>query len=214
MSLFFYGLNCRQEPLKHVAVRKALNMAIDRKKLVDSVYGGRFVVADTLLPPGMPGYDPDNKMIPGDLATARADLQAALGIDAGQKLTLEVVSAYQTPRVEKELAVIRDAWQPLGVILKVKYIPDWDQFNRYIRSPQVQLYRYVWYADMPDADSFLYPLFASDSPTNFMHYEDSTVDGLLQKSPRDRGCPGASPNLPSGRGPGVGCQPVATVVLF
>jgi ABC-type oligopeptide transport system substrate-binding subunit len=32
---------------------------------------------------------------------------------------------------------------------------------------------------MPDPDSFLYPLFASDSPVNFMHYKSKDVDQML-----------------------------------
>jgi ABC-type transport system substrate-binding protein len=32
---------------------------------------------------------------------------------------------------------------------------------------------------MPDPDSFLYPLFASDSPVNFANYKNKRVDQML-----------------------------------
>jgi ABC-type transport system substrate-binding protein len=35
---------------------------------------------------------------------------------------------------------------------------------------------------MPDPDSILHPLFASDSPNNFMQYHDPVTDNLLRQA--------------------------------
>ena len=43
----------------------------------------------------------------------------------------------------------------------------------------MQIYRAAWFADMPDPDSFLQPLFASDSPVNYMRFHDEAVDKQL-----------------------------------
>jgi ABC-type transport system substrate-binding protein len=92
---------------------------------------------------------------------------------------LEIVSAFNTPRVEQEMAMIKEFWSGLGIKVRLKYITDWDKFETYLRSDAVQLYRYAWSADMPDPDSFLYSLFASESPTNFMKLKDKNVDQML-----------------------------------
>ena len=49
----------------------------------------------------------------------------------------------------------------------------------YIQSDAVQIYRYVWIADIPDPDNFLFPLFASDSPANFLGFRDDQIDQML-----------------------------------
>ena len=41
------------------------------------------------------------------------------------------------------------------------------------------MYRYAWFADVPDPDNFLGVLCSSDSTYNFMGYEDPQVDRLL-----------------------------------
>ncbi|MCP4719670.1 MAG: ABC transporter substrate-binding protein, partial [Desulfobacteraceae bacterium] len=81
--------------------------------------------------------------------------------------------------VEQEMAMINEFWSEIGIKVRVKYITDWDRFEAYLRSDDVQIYRYAWSADMPDADSFLHSLFASESPTNFMKYKDVDVDQML-----------------------------------
>jgi len=64
----------------------------------------------------------------------------------------------------------------------IKFITDWGEFKRYIQSDAVQIYRYVWIADIPDPDNFLFPLFASDSPANFTKFRDNQIDQMLIKA--------------------------------
>ena len=67
----------------------------------------------------------------------------------------------------------------LKLPIKIKFITDWTKFKEYLKSESVQIYRYAWFADMPDPDSFLYSLFASDSTANFMRYQNKDVDQML-----------------------------------
>jgi ABC-type transport system substrate-binding protein len=180
LSLFFYGMNCRHPHLKNPDFRKALSAAIDRTSFVKQVYSGQFDIARTILPPGMPGYSPVNPLPDNAKDLSRQYLDQALASGLEQIPELEMVSAFQTPRVAAEMEMIRDFWADLGVRIQVKYITDWSGFESYIRSDAVQLYRYAWFADMPDPDSMLNPLFASDSPNNFMHYHDPVTDELLK----------------------------------
>ena len=61
----------------------------------------------------------------------------------------------------------------------IKFITDWGEFKRYINSNAVQIYRYVWIADIPDPDNFLFPLFASDAPANFTGLHNDQIDQML-----------------------------------
>lgn len=179
LSLLFYGMNCNHPFLKNPELRKALSMAIDRQKLVTRVYKGQFEPAKTILPPGMPGYYPQKQMVLNDVSLARDHLRQALGEKADSMPALEIVSGSQSPFAKAELNSVRDWCDQLGIPVKIKFITDWTKFKAYLRSESVQIYRYAWFADMPDPDSFLYPLFASDSPVNFMRYQNKEVDQML-----------------------------------
>ncbi len=178
----FYGMNCAHPHLKLPAFRKALSAAIDRTAFVNQVYNGQFDIARTILPPGMPGYSPGSTLPDNDLEVARQHLDQALAEGLARMPELEIVSAFQTPRVVSEMEMIKAFWAKLGVQVQVRYITDWVEFDAYIRSDAVQLYRYAWFADMPDPDSILHPMFASDSPSNFMQYLDPATDNLLRQA--------------------------------
>ncbi len=179
LSLFFYGMNCNHPFLKNPELRKALSLAIDRHKLITQVYKGQFEIARTILPPGMPGYYPQKQVLVDDVSLARDHLKRALGEKANSIPALEIVSAIQSPFAKAELNFVQERWKQLGIPVKIKFITDWAQFKEYLKSESVQIYRYAWFADMPDPDSFLYSLFASDSPANFMRYQNKDVDQML-----------------------------------
>jgi len=184
LSLFFYGMNLKHPLLRHPELRKALSMAIDRQKLVTQIYKDQFEIARTILPPGMPGYQPQNQKVVYDLSLARNNLRRALGENPDSMPTLEIVSGSKSAFAKAELNLVREWWAQLGVSIKIKYITDWTEFEAYLRSESVQIYRYAWFADMPDPDSFLYSLFAPDSSVNFMRYQSKDVDRMLLKARR------------------------------
>jgi ABC-type transport system substrate-binding protein len=62
LSLFFYGMNLAHPNLANPDLRAALSIAIDRHQFVNQIYKGQFEIARTILPPGMPGYTPLNRM--------------------------------------------------------------------------------------------------------------------------------------------------------
>ncbi len=58
LSLRFYGFNLRNKPLDDKKLRKAISLAIDKKFIILELHKNQFNLAKTILPPGMPGYDP------------------------------------------------------------------------------------------------------------------------------------------------------------
>jgi len=180
LSLFYYGINCSHPILKSDEVRKALSMAIDRKKLVKEIYKDRFEPAKTILPPGMPGYHRKQATVVDDVAKARELIKSAEKSFGSFLQPFEIVSSKKSSFAQAELNFIKESWAQLGISLNIKYITDWKEFAEYRRSESVQIYRVAWFADMPDPDSFLYPLFASGSPVNYMRYQNKEVDQMLQ----------------------------------
>ncbi|MCK5541775.1 MAG: ABC transporter substrate-binding protein [Desulfobacterales bacterium] len=187
LSLFFYGMNLRHPNLANLDLRKALSIAIDRQAFVNKVYKGQFEIARTILPPGMPGYNPLTKIDNNNPDLARKYLDQSFSHALENQPELEIVSAFKTPRVEQEMIMIKKFWSAIGIKVRIKYITGWEKFETYLRSDSVQIYRYAWFADMPDPDSFLYSLFASDSPTNFMNLKDENLDNMLSNARRIAG---------------------------
>jgi len=179
LSLLFYGIRANHPLFKHPELRKALSIAIDLQKLVAQIYKDQFEVARTILPPGMPGYHPPNRIEADDVSRALQELRRVLGEKGDSIPPIEIVSGSQSAFAKAELNFVSECWAQLGIPVKIKFIADWTEFEAYVRSDSVQIYRYAWFADMPDPDSFLHPLFASDSPNNFMRYQSKEVDQML-----------------------------------
>jgi|GEM_PF-393076 len=179
LSLLFYGIRNDHPVLKNAALRKALSLAIDRNTLVQQVYDGQFEPARSILPPGMPAHKNLEELLSHDMTAARKHMNQALKDDMGTAQRIEIVSASQSAFARKELAYVRSRWEQLGLQVDIKFITDWGEFKRYIKSDAVQIYRYVWIADMPDPDNFLFPLFASDSPANFTRFRNDQIDQML-----------------------------------
>ena len=182
LSLMFYGMNVEHPNLKSAALREALSIVIDREKFVNEVWGGEYEAARTILPLGMPGYNPLKRVGNNEVEIARNLVKRSF-LDKSLSIPkLELVSTVKAPIVDKEMAMVQNAWKSIGVDVEIKYITDWNEFSSYIKSDKLQMYRYAWYADMPDPDSFLYALFSSSSPNNFMQYQDEWVDTMLDKA--------------------------------
>jgi len=74
--LEYFYVNTQKKPWSDPRVRRALQYAIDKKRVVQ-VINGRATVADQILPPNMPGYDPSIKGYPYDPEKARSLLREA-----------------------------------------------------------------------------------------------------------------------------------------
>ena len=58
----FIRFNVKRKPFDDVRVRRALSMAIDKQDLVTKIVRQSGIVANTLVPPGTPGYTPPQGM--------------------------------------------------------------------------------------------------------------------------------------------------------
>jgi ABC-type oligopeptide transport system substrate-binding subunit len=179
LGLLFYGIRSDHPVLKNAALRKALSLAIDRKTLIQQVYADQFEPARSILPPGMPAHKNFEKLLSHDMSAARKHMDKALKDDRATALRIEIVSGSQSAFARNELDYVSKRWQRLGIEVDIKFITDWREFTRYIKSDAVQIYRYVWIADIPDPDSFLFPLFASDSSANFTGFRNDQIDQLI-----------------------------------
>jgi oligopeptide transport system substrate-binding protein len=182
LSLMFYGMNCSEAPLSDRRVRLALNLGINKQRIINEVFKDQFISAETIMPPGMVGYTPENSIYTYDPQRAKALLTEAGYDSAKNRLTLTLLSASKSDVAQKELAMVGADLANVGVDLQIKYETDWPTFEAELSQAGLQLYRYAWYADIPDPDNFLNILCGSKSRYNFMRYRNSQVDRFLYQA--------------------------------
>ena len=183
-SLRFYGLNVRMKPLDDKRVRLAINHAIDRAPINDGIYLGRPLLANGILPPGTPGYNPGLAGYAYDPARAR-ELLAQAGYPGGQGMPpLTIWSSVKDERIQREHDAIKRSLEAVGIRAEFSYLTDWPVFSKQLLEAKWPGFLYAWFADMPDPDNFLYLLFHSKSVRNFTGYANPAVDATLQQARR------------------------------
>ncbi|MDP6933681.1 MAG: ABC transporter substrate-binding protein, partial [Myxococcota bacterium] len=76
-------LNTEDELLSNVELRRAMALAFDHKWTVEHLYSGQAVVATSLIPPGVAGYDPDYHPYHSEDGTSQVDRARAAMVRAG-----------------------------------------------------------------------------------------------------------------------------------
>jgi ABC-type transport system substrate-binding protein len=182
LSLLYYGMRTDHPSLSSPLFRQALSLAIDRKELVETVYNNQFEPAVGILPPGLPGYSPPTRPLEGNLEKARELITMAFG--GARPPALEIVSASKSAFAQAEMEYVKRRWAMLDVLVSLKYVTDWPQYQLYLQSDGAMVYRYSWTADMPDPDNFIAPLFSTGAASNLMRYTNPSVDESIRQ---DRG---------------------------
>ncbi|BDA86426.1 peptide ABC transporter substrate-binding protein [Aureimonas sp. SA4125] len=104
----YITMNTRMKPFDDVKVRQAVNMAINKDRIVQ-IINGRAVPANQPLPPSMPGYVKDFAGYKYDVAAAKA-LLAEAGHEGGFETELFVANTDPQPRIaqaiQQDLAAI------------------------------------------------------------------------------------------------------------
>jgi oligopeptide transport system substrate-binding protein len=182
LSLRLLGFNCERPPFDQREVRQAFSYAIDRIRVIEGAPQGRSVVARSILPPGMPGYNPEVQGYSYDPDKAK-QLLAQAGHPGGKDFVpVTLASSRKSPQ---EAQIIQQALAAIGVTLDFQQFENWTTYQPALQRGEVQLFTFTWYADYPDPDSFLYPLFHSQSQANYFRYRNATVDKLLNDARRE-----------------------------
>ncbi|MDR3497379.1 MAG: ABC transporter substrate-binding protein, partial [Ancalomicrobiaceae bacterium] len=97
----YITINTTMKPFDNVKVRQAINMAINKERIV-RIINGRATAASQILPPSMAGYDPGYKGYPFDPAKAKA-LIAEAGYPNGFSTELYAMNADPNPRIAQAI---------------------------------------------------------------------------------------------------------------
>ena len=174
----YLGMNCQMPPFDDLRVRRAFNYAVNKRKLV-AVINGRGVIAHGVLPPGLPGFNPDLKGYRYDPAAARALLDAAGVHNFAPVMWVrsDQTALMMAESIQQDLALV-------GVRVVLKPIA-WGPLLEAIRQPKtVALFMLAWEADFPDPQNFLEVLLSREQwgSNNDAFYDNPKVDALLREA--------------------------------
>jgi oligopeptide transport system substrate-binding protein len=133
--------------------------------------------AKGILPPGLPGYNPDLEGIPYDPQRALDEIAASEYGDASElpPITLTVTGAENGEMLAEMYK------QALGIEVQVEVV-DWSEFLVGLDSQGYQMFSLGWIGDYPDPQNFLDMLFHSQSAYNHSHYSNPDLDALVEEA--------------------------------
>jgi ABC-type transport system substrate-binding protein len=161
-------------------IRKALNMVINKKVIIDEMLGGLAIEAKGPFPPSMI----DNTKDVGysyNLRLAKEILQKSGSGKAVQKLKIltreEKDTSIYNPLTEY---IVKDL-KEIGIECELIRVTAAQYLNpECIHKCDIYISR--WIGDTGDPDNFLQPLFSSESKTNFSNYKNDAVTQNMNKA--------------------------------
>ncbi len=167
-------------------VRCALNQAVDKQALIDTVYGGNLDVANGPFSPGQEGYLVDNGTLPYDPDAAKALIDEYIA-ETGQTPEIKYATTVDSNNLLRA-QFLQAAWEAIGVKVDVQQqeqsvfisaaltgSPDFGAFGwRQHAGVYIDTQNYWWNGDgaKPDGDISL----------NFGRLNDPVINGLLDQS--------------------------------
>ncbi len=181
-SVFYIAFNTSKPPFDDVNVRKAMAMAIDRKKIAEVTFNNMLVPATGIMPPQLPGYTSTDKTYPYDPAGAKAALAASKygSADKLPPITMTEVGGGAQAGVDTQAFV--EQWkQNLGINVEIQQT-DFATFLSQQDAGQLQMFNGGWIMDYPDPEDILDLKFHSGSKLNDVGYSNPQVDKLLDQA--------------------------------
>ncbi|MDQ0077623.1 ABC transporter substrate-binding protein [Arthrobacter oryzae] len=116
-------LDANEAPLNDIRVRQAVNYALDKEGIVNSLYQGKHQVAAQLVPEGIVGHNSELKGWPFDLDKAKSLVAEANadGVDTSAQISLVVRSA-QFPKITELGQVLQEQLSQAGLNVKLKML--------------------------------------------------------------------------------------------
>ncbi len=181
MNVGYVGFNTEKAPFNNKKVRQALNMAVDKKALIDAFYAGQAAVAKNPMPPSIEGYNDAVQDYKYDL-TAAKNLLAEAGFPDG--FTMELwympVARPYMPEAQKVAEVLQGEWKKIGVTVETKTV-DWATYLDNAAKGDLPAFMLGWTGDNGDPDNFLYTLLDKESigSNNYSRYVNEDLHKLL-----------------------------------
>ncbi len=179
LGVTYLAFNLKRAPMNDAALRRAINLAVDRDWLARVVLHDAVKPLGTILPPGMPGYDATRALSPEPEAARAALAESGRRDASAPPLVLAIAGEGGGDPV---VAAVADSIsETLGLRVVVEQAP-WELFQEELADGTYDMWMLGWSADYPDPQDFLDVLFHGSAPLNSTGYRDAEVDAWLEQA--------------------------------
>ncbi len=164
-------------------LRKAMSLAFDEQRYNQLFHNGTAVLAQSIVPPGLAGYQQEyvNPYKEHDLKKAKK-LLAEAGYPEGKglpEITLEVNS---NTNHRQKAEFLQKCMECIDVKIKV-VCNTFPELLRKVAQKETMMHTLSWSADYPDAETFLNLLYKSDqSVGSGFNFSDPSYNALYEKA--------------------------------
>jgi dipeptide transport system substrate-binding protein len=163
LNIGYLAYNTTKKPFDDVRVRKALNMAVNKKAIIDAVYLSTGVAAKNPIPPSMWSYNDDIKDDPFDPAAAKKLLSEA-GYPNGFSTDLWAMPVQRpyNPNARRIAELMQADLAKIGVTAEIKSF-EWGEYRKRAQNGEHMMAQLGWTGDNGDPDNFLHSLLGCNS---------------------------------------------------
>ena len=182
MGTYYAGFNLRSNSIfaKDNEIRKALNLAVNKKKIIDEILGGLGEEAKGPMPPNMV----DNKYLSGftyNQRSAKEILSRKDTLIGNSKLRILIRDESNETIFYKITQSIINDLKEVGIECTLEKVsPD-----KYLNPESINrsdLFLSRWISDTGDMDNFLQPMFNPSNFTDFTGYNNPKVTEMMEKA--------------------------------
>ncbi len=182
LNSYYLGLNCTRPPFNDLRVRQAVNYAIDRRHILNTVFEKRGILADGPIPPGLW----KNSILPLNAKGYDYDPEKARALirKAGAEGSTVRIFITNDPEVLDIVEVIHRYLEKAGLRVEITQL-DWSALKHAVNRGEPDAFWLSWWADYPDPENFLFPLFHSasvGSGGNRTRCLDPELDGIITRA--------------------------------
>ncbi|OGW24499.1 MAG: hypothetical protein A2X59_00695 [Nitrospirae bacterium GWC2_42_7] len=156
LNTYYLGFNCSRPPFNNIRLRRAVSSSIDRDKILRTFYEGRGRLAKGPVPDILRKWD-----LP---SVQKYDPVEARRIIEEEGMKGKTVNFYVTQGEDQlDIAeIIQSYLNSTGLNVKIKQL-EWSAYKSAINNGEADIFWLSWWADYPDPENFLFPLFQSSN---------------------------------------------------
>jgi peptide/nickel transport system substrate-binding protein/oligopeptide transport system substrate-binding protein len=179
LNTYYLGFNCQKPPFNNEIVRRAVGFAIDREKILNTFFEKRGRLARGPVPDNLRKWRTD---IPYSFDSRKA---IALLKKANLHLPVEI-DFYITAKPQDIIdmaEIIQSYMGRAGFSVRIQQL-EWSAYKEALSKGKADMFWISWWADYPDPENFLFPLFHSSNAGpagNRTRYRNAAVDDLIEK---------------------------------
>jgi dipeptide transport system substrate-binding protein len=184
LNVGYLAYNSTQKPFDNPKVRKALNMAIDKKAIIDVVFQGSGQAAKNPIPPTMWSYNNSIQDDPYDPDGAKKMLAAEGVSDLSMKVWAMPVQRPYNPNARRMAELIQADFAKIGVNVEIISYEWGEYLSRSRALDRDGAILLGWTGDNGDPDNFLAVLLgcAGVEKSNRAQWCHKPFDDLIQKA--------------------------------